>query len=69
MDWIAGIIKLVPGPEKRTRVPGNDEGGESDRNLRADLHHPVRRQLKIARRVVGVMGEEDKKLILPWRHA
>ena len=40
-----------------------------DRNLRADLHHAVGGQLEIARRVVGVVGEEDVEPVLPFRHA
>jgi hypothetical protein len=40
----------------------------SYRDLRADLDHPVGGKLKVARRVIGVFGEDDEQPVLPDRH-
>ncbi len=38
--------------------------GPSDRHLRADLDHAAGRDMEIFRRVAGVDGELDEKLVL-----
>lgn len=41
----------------------------SNNNVRAQFHHPVRRQAEVVRRVGGGVGERDVKPVLPVRHA
>jgi hypothetical protein len=37
-------------------------------DLRPDLHDPVSRKLKVAARVIGILGKEHEQLVLPMRH-
>ena len=39
------------------------------RNLRSDFHDSIGGKLKIAARVVGVLGKEDEQPVLPEWHA
>jgi hypothetical protein len=39
-----------------------------NRDLRPDLHDPVSWKLKVAARVIGILGKENEQLVLPMRH-
>lgn len=57
------------GPVKTLTEPLLGKGVQnSDRDLRSDLHHPLRRDPEIGGGIVGVASKRDEELVLPVRH-
>src|ERR1043165_1300518 len=53
----------MPPPRSKPQRPAS-----SDRDLSTDLDHPVGGKVKVARRIIGVFGEDDEQPVLPDRH-
>ena len=58
-----GVMRLYAGEKLEQHFP------LLHRNLRPDFHDSIRGKLKIAARVVGVLGKEDEQPVLPKWHA
>ena len=64
----AVLLAQNHGPPYVPRI-WHAHGARSNGHLRADLHHPVGRNLEIVGRIIGDPRQQDEQPVLPPRHA